>query len=306
MTFLESLCVGEAHEVITGLSCLENRAKAYTLSWQRLEKRFGNPKRLMAEAKKDLLDGPPVKDWDAKGLRTLGDKMYKCESSFRGWGKKALLNNDDLLQKLFCRVPYKLRTQFVAIENRGPEYGTFSDLRELVENAASEADSEFGQLLYPMKENQIRGKEVRVTGKSMKFCNAQNHSLNQDTRFVTRKMCPCCGKFHGLWRCDIFKLKSIEDKRTFLKQERLCFNCFNAGHRAAQCNSKYNILNLKIKISKLCSPRSLSMRRIATRIALFGFQTATSANHRTITACKPTCSEQDVRPVALRLLLEGG
>ena len=130
----------------------------------------------------------------------------------------------------------------MAIENRGPEYGTFSDLRELVKNAASEADSEFGQLLYPMKENRIRGKEVRVTGKSMKFCNAQNHSLNQDTRFVTRKMCPCCGKFHGLWRCDIFKLKSIEDKRTFLKQERLCFNCFNAGHRAAQCNSKFTCL----------------------------------------------------------------
>ena len=46
MTFLESLCVGEAHEVITGLSCLENHAEAYTLSWQRLEKRFGNPKRI--------------------------------------------------------------------------------------------------------------------------------------------------------------------------------------------------------------------------------------------------------------------
>ena len=123
---------------------MENRVEAYALSWKRLEKRFGNPKTLTTEAEKDLLNGVPVKDWDDKGLRTLCDKMYKCELSFRGWGKEALLNNYDLLRKLFCRVPYKLRTQFVAIENRGPEYGTFSDLRELVKNAASKADSKFG------------------------------------------------------------------------------------------------------------------------------------------------------------------
>ena len=47
MTFLESLCVGEAHEVITGLSCLENRAEAYTVLY------LGNVLRRDLETQKD-------------------------------------------------------------------------------------------------------------------------------------------------------------------------------------------------------------------------------------------------------------
>ena len=39
MTFLESPCVGEVYDVITGLSCLENHAEAYTLFGQGLEKK---------------------------------------------------------------------------------------------------------------------------------------------------------------------------------------------------------------------------------------------------------------------------
>ena len=71
--------------------------------------------------------------------------MYKCETSFFGWRESHLLNNDDLLQKVFQRLPYKLKSQFESIVDKGS--GTFTELRELVENAASEADTAYGQLL---------------------------------------------------------------------------------------------------------------------------------------------------------------
>ena len=247
MTFLESLCVGQAQDVIAGLSCLEDRAEAYALSWDRLEKRFGNPRRLVAEAKRDLLDGPPVKDWDAKGLRTLCDKMYRCEASFRGWGKEALLNNDELLQRLFCQIPYKLRTQFVALSHKDPDSGTFSDLRELVEIAASEADSEFGQLHNAKDDRKLqhiaRGNNQKSVNKPFKLCNAAQHSLTQNNSNVENaKLCPCCSKMHRLWKCSIFKEKSVKQRKEFLKQERLCFNCLNPGHRVAHCSSKISCL----------------------------------------------------------------
>ena len=62
MSLLESLCSGKAQEVIAGLSCLENRRMAYELAWSRLDKRFGNPRKLLALVKQDLLNGPAIKE----------------------------------------------------------------------------------------------------------------------------------------------------------------------------------------------------------------------------------------------------
>ena len=135
MSFLENLCVGQAQKVIAGLSCLENRKMAYEMAWTRLEKRFGNPRKLLTLVKQNLLDGPPIKEWDAKELMSLCNKMCKCKTSFQGWEKEELLNSEELLRSIFLRLPYKLRYQFVTITH-GNGGGSFFDLRLLVENAA--------------------------------------------------------------------------------------------------------------------------------------------------------------------------
>ena len=98
----------------------------------------------MSLVKQDL-EGLPIKEWDAKALIDLCDKVYKCETNFFGWRESHLLNNDDLLQKVFQRLPYILKSQCVSIVDKG--LGTFTQLRELVENAASEADTAYGQFL---------------------------------------------------------------------------------------------------------------------------------------------------------------
>ena len=84
MSFLEETCVGKAREVISGLSCFNDQRRAYDLSWKRLNKRFGDQRKLMSLVKQNLVNGPPpVKEWDADGLTHLCDLMYKCETSFK-------------------------------------------------------------------------------------------------------------------------------------------------------------------------------------------------------------------------------
>ena len=41
MSFLEEVCVGAASEVISGLSCFDDRQYAYKRAWERLDQRFG-------------------------------------------------------------------------------------------------------------------------------------------------------------------------------------------------------------------------------------------------------------------------
>ena len=42
MSFLEESCIGKAFEIISGLSCFDDRKHAYQLAWERLDRRFGN------------------------------------------------------------------------------------------------------------------------------------------------------------------------------------------------------------------------------------------------------------------------
>ena len=84
-SFLEDACKGKAHQLIAGLSCLEDREQAYNMAWLRLDKRFGDQNKLMSRVRQDILEGPPIKEWDAQALLELCNKMYKCETGFYGW-----------------------------------------------------------------------------------------------------------------------------------------------------------------------------------------------------------------------------
>ena len=62
MSFLEESCFGKAFKIISGLSCFDDRKHAYELAWKRLDRRFGNQRKLMSRIKKDLLEGNQIKE----------------------------------------------------------------------------------------------------------------------------------------------------------------------------------------------------------------------------------------------------
>ena len=219
---------------MTGLSCLEDREQAYNMAWSRLDKRFGNRTKLMSLVKQDL-EGPPIKEWDAKALIDLCDKMYKCETSFFGWRESHLLNNDDLLQKVFQRLPYKLKSQFVSIVDKGS--GTFTQLRELVENAASEADTAYGQLLSQGNVRKSNNNQGVINNVCKRTCVAQQH-LTPIKPAVEPPLCVLCGENHEIWKCAVFESKSIKERLSLAQTFKLCFNCLRTGHRVSQCRCK--------------------------------------------------------------------
>jgi len=54
LSHLEALCVGEARNVIEGLSANPNRKYAYEMAWRRLEDRFGDPTALIRKVQNEL------------------------------------------------------------------------------------------------------------------------------------------------------------------------------------------------------------------------------------------------------------
>ena len=63
----------------------------------------------MNAVRKDLLEGEKISEWDGKAWSSLSHKMFCCEATFRSWGKLFELDSPDVVEKLFDRLPYKLK-----------------------------------------------------------------------------------------------------------------------------------------------------------------------------------------------------
>ena len=242
IAFLESMCIGRARDAISGLACLLDSAEAYERAWERLEKRFGDPSKLMNRLKQELLEGPPIREGDAEGLLKLGDKMYRCEVSFQSWDKTWMLNSQELMHCLFERLPYRLKSQFVGLcTTTATNPNTFHDLRVLVERFAAEAESEYGLLLHKTKNMRVNGSQNRIAPKKItgpqRVCATQQVVSGSPSQ-ENRKACLCCGGAHPIWQCGEFKCKSVEDRRSWVREHNLCYNCLLAGHRVSNCQSK--------------------------------------------------------------------
>ena len=50
--------------------------------------------------------------------------------------------------------------------------------------------------------------------------------------------CLLCSGQHRLSKCELMKAKSPEERKSFVRQVRLCDNCFASGHMPMDCRSK--------------------------------------------------------------------
>ena len=67
----------------------------------------------------------------------------------------------------------------------------------------------------------------------------QVRNRQQTTRFATQLLaCPLCGKHHDLDHCEAYVSKTVEDRRGFLIENRLCFGCYGSGHMSKDCKHR--------------------------------------------------------------------
>ena len=117
--------------------------------------------------------------------------MYKCETSFAAWGKLELLNNDEVIQGSFQRLPYRIKTQFVSVSRKGSDECLFQSLRELIENAASEAKTPSGRL---MQKKPVKSGASPARGISSRICAGQSQTNAPSPCFI-------CKGLHDLFKC---------------------------------------------------------------------------------------------------------
>ena len=268
---------GEAKKMIEFCSLLEPsvgyiRAKAI------LEENFGRKNVIARSFLEKLQQGPVLRPDDKQGIMQLARELEECNITLSQLKYASYLNNLEIMTRVVKRLPYQSQTRWIRraadIERTG-EDPTFEDLVCFVKAEAEVARSTYACLL------------LNRVGKSSKM---QVHSMSVNESPISAPACNpvkcylCFGN-HKLSNCTRFRSKSHADKIAFLRQNRLCDNCFSKGHVARFCRSS------RICCREGCQEKHHSLLHRSHRLSVEPESRATTSQSTVgLTKAQSTCS----------------
>ena len=207
----------------------------YDEALQLLEKRFGNPSKLIALYASKLIEVKSA-SYSEHAVRTLIDSFRINYRQLKGlldevYGKDENKPNPDvpLQDMLLCplltsKLPAEIKLEW----DRRVDAKYKFDLETLF----NFIEDELSFLASRVPKNAVdvpfkpRGPALSAT-----FNSAAHES----------SLCSCCGlSYHSPFKCETFISLSPEERRNLTQRKTLCMNCLRGGHRARDCLSKRN------------------------------------------------------------------
>ena len=232
---LKSLITKKARDAIEGIDAV---AEAYPEAIAALKNRFDRPQVIHRAHVRAILNIKPLKDGSSAELRKLHDTLQHHLRSLKAMERLDLERfitalGESKLDDL-TMVEWQKSTQS---EKDVSDYHKFLEFLDLRATATELTSHESGHR-----------KPHLPFRKPPKFTPSDN-SLKQVSAYTanTQGKCVACnGQKHNLAYCQAFKAKSLPDKRSFVMERGLCFNCLKAKHTSKQCPS----LNCCLKCGK--------------------------------------------------------
>ena len=251
--FLAKYTSGKANDAIKGFLAV-NSENAYREARKLLDHRFGNPVHVAEAYKARLRNWPKVKDGDSAGLQAFSDFLIRCGEAVKVVGHMSELDSSQMLVKIgaklpsysgvkWCRHAHELQTKsglpvlfkdivnFVKGESELANDPVFSPdtLRLERKNASGEGAGK--------KTHEKSNSDVKKTGSFVTGVMPDSNPARQQSHAQSAK-CPLCNKNHDLVNCLELKKKSLDEKVDLIRTKNLCFGCFKAGHRSANCPAR--------------------------------------------------------------------
>ena len=224
--------------------------------WERLDERYGCPEMVEAALKNKLANFPKLTMKDSQRLYDLADILSEVESAMENPLYKPLLsyyNTSSGINPIVAKLPYQLHEKWTnrAVSHKNqhkvsfPPFTVFAQfVREM-----SRIKNDPGFMYELPSENNSRKYVVpsaptpqrhRPALPSRPLVAARKTDLDQ-TSLSTQigpELCPLHRTRHSLNKCKAFKAKPMEERRRFLKDNRICFKCCDSDkHLKRDCTS---------------------------------------------------------------------
>lgn len=216
--------------------------------WERLDERYGSPEAIYLIAMKKLSKVTKLNNTDTQQWYELADILSEiCTLKSEAQYSTALASFDSSVgvMPVVAKLPFNIQEKWLAkVYNYKEEYGVlYPPFQEFVKFVNIQA--------------KIRNDPSLRTGSGQSFSSStstgtvvsRRHVFNKKTNVTSEthgaarndrnleKFCMLHKTNHSLNKCRVFNSKSLEDRKRFLSDQRICFKCCESNmHRAANCS----------------------------------------------------------------------
>ncbi|XP_028176994.1 uncharacterized protein LOC114364858 [Ostrinia furnacalis] len=216
--YLKGYVTGEAEQLIRQIPV---SADNYVHAWTLLNERFNNKKYMSNCIIKRLLSQRNLSNEVSSGLKDLIDTTTDCLDGLRNLNID--VSNWDIL--VIHILSLKL----------DPETKKQWELH-VSSNVSSDCLPTYEQFKCFITQR-YRALEFIEPNKYHKNVNVDNNQGKLKTFHVLKQNCVYCDQEHKINYCSQFMKQSVDDRRDFVRQKRLCFNCLRLGHLARDCKN---------------------------------------------------------------------
>ncbi|XP_070074700.1 uncharacterized protein [Drosophila takahashii] len=222
---LKTLLVDEAANLVRHLAITET---AYNTAWERLKERYNHPRHIVNSFLEQFMSLPTTTKVDASILRKVSDGANEI---IRGLDAVNQMGRD-------CWIIY------LALEKLN------ADTRRRWIERSMDTDSptleEFFKFLDSRcEELELSKRELATGGKTTTHAEKPKR-VTQSMVAVEGSGCTKCNSTeHTLYSCQQFLDMSGMQRRSFVKEKSLCYNCLRPGHGVSKSKSTYKCRQCK-------------------------------------------------------------
>ncbi|XP_062848434.1 uncharacterized protein LOC134310729 [Trichomycterus rosablanca] len=245
--FLKRYVSGSAQKYLEGTFYRKDE-EAYNDAWKKLNRRYGQPFIIQRAFREKLSDWPKLQSKDAEGLRDFSDFLNACLQAMPHVKGLDILNDCEENQKLTLKLPDWLATrwnrQVTIALTEGKEFPCFQDFVQFMtleaEIACNPITSTFAlrssESYNDQRNTKIKRNKASVLN-TQTLEDSNDHPANQERKKTQCMLCHDTG--HYLHKCPEFMSKSLESRRAYVKDNRLCYGCLRLGHGAKECRRRH-------------------------------------------------------------------
>ena len=241
--YLNQYLVNEPKELISGC-LLMSPELGYSEAMALLKKEYGNSYVVSSAYIDKLTDWPLVRADDPSALKSLSTFLSRTMHAMQNCSDLSILDHLHNLKLIVSKLPARLQGKWRDhVNSKLTTAPKFSDLVHFVQKASkSDNDPVFGRTSL--------AKVAKPKSDAFKGANASSKPKAQNTQnfavaAATTSKCPLCESPHNLADCQTFAQHSVKDRRTAVKDLKLCFACFSPDHVAKNCSVSCTICQKK-------------------------------------------------------------
>lgn len=247
--YLRKYVGGPARKTLEGIF-YRTDDEAYKDAWNKLDQRYGQPFLIQRAFRDRLADWPKIQPKDAVGLRDLSDFLNACQDAMSHVKSLQILNdceeNRKLVQKLPDWAASRWNRKVTEILKRTQEFPSFQDFVTFMSMEAEIACNPITSFhaLRP-SETSTEKRNVRDTNRNRASALNTQTATDRDNQGSAagraRPPCTFCqDNQHRLHGCPKFMDKTLEERRKYVKENRLCYGCTKPGHSAKDCRHRHS------------------------------------------------------------------